>query len=211
MRTADFDYLLPWELVGQVPIEPRDHSRLLVLDRSTGAITHRGHFYEIAEHLHQGDVLVFNNTRVVPARLQGHRADTGGSVELLLLRRLEPGIWRCLTKPARRLRIGAKLVLSGNGITLEAQVVEMEPQGVRIVQIKDERALEQAGIIPLPPYIHEPLGDPERYQTVYAKISGSAAAPTAGLHFTPELLDRLPRHSGQKAPPPRVGLLKPLF
>ena len=191
MRTADFDYPLPQGLIAQTPVEPRDHSRLLVLDRSTGAITHRRHFSEIAEYLRRGDVLVFNDTRVIPARLHGHRAGTGGAVELLLLQRLEPGVWRCLAKPARRMRPGAHLVLEGNGATLEARVAEAEPEGVRIVHMEDERALEQAGVVPLPPYIHQPLADSERYQTVYARVPGSAAAPTAGLHFTPELLDRL--------------------
>ncbi|MBI4233143.1 MAG: S-adenosylmethionine:tRNA ribosyltransferase-isomerase, partial [Chloroflexi bacterium] len=170
MRTSDFDYPLPQHLIAQTPVEPRDHSRLLVVHRDTGVVEHRRRFYEVEEHLHPGDVLVFNDSRVIPARLRGRRADTGGAVELLLLRRHAPGLWRCLGRPGRRLRPGARLLLEGHGASLEGEVVGVEDDGVRVVQLADEAALEKAGQVPLPPYIHTPLADPERYQTVYARV-----------------------------------------
>ena len=191
MRTSHFDYPLPQELIAQTPAEPRDSSRLLVLDRATGAITHRRRFSRLTEHLRPGDLLLFNDSRVIPARVYGRRADTGGAVELLLLRRLAHGRWRCLGKPGRGLRPGTLLALEGNGVTLTARVVEAQPQGLRVIEVEDQDALERAGTTSLPPYIHEPLADPERYQTVYSRVPGSAAAPTAGLHFTQSLLERL--------------------
>ena len=191
MRTADFDYPLPEKLIAQTPAEPRDSSRLLVLDRATGAVTHRRRFSRLTEHLRSGDLLVFNDSRVSPARVYGRRSDTGGAVELLLLRRLEPGLWRCLGRPGRRLRPGTPLVLEGNGAALTAKVVEAQSGGIRVVEVEDNEALGRAGTTPLPPYIHQPLADPERYQTVYSRVLGSVAAPTAGLHFTPALLERL--------------------
>ncbi|MBI4337252.1 MAG: tRNA preQ1(34) S-adenosylmethionine ribosyltransferase-isomerase QueA [Chloroflexi bacterium] len=188
MRTADFDYGLPPELIAQEPAEPRDSSRLLVLYRATGETAHRRRFSEIVEELRPGDLLVFNDSRVIPARLYGTRKDTGGAVELLLLQRLERGLWRCLGRPGRRLRPGTSVTLH-DGTT--ANVIEVQDGGIRLVRFDDETTLEQAGQVPLPPYIHTPLADPERYQTVYARIKGSVAAPTAGLHFTQELLEQL--------------------
>ena len=191
MRTSDFDYTLPPELIAQTPMEPRDQSRLLVLDRSTGTITHRALFTAIADFLRQGDLLVLNDTRVLPARLRGTTAPQGADVELLLLRRLAPSLWRCMGRPGRRLRPGARLRFEGGGAVLEASVLEVDAEGYRVVRLDGEEKLDLAGEAPLPPYIHTPLADPERYQTVYARASGSAAAPTAGLHFTPSLLERL--------------------
>ena len=190
-RTADFDYTLPKKLIAQTPQEPRDSSRLLVLDRATGRMVHRRRFTQITEHLQPGDLLVFNDSRVIPARLLGHRADSGTAIELLLLHRMSQGVWRCLGRPSRALRQGTRLVLEGNGTSLEGRVIASEADGVRVVELEDEAALARAGTVPLPPYIKEPLQDPERYQTVYARAPGSAAAPTAGLHFTPELLARM--------------------
>jgi S-adenosylmethionine:tRNA ribosyltransferase-isomerase len=187
MKTSDFDYSLPPELIAQTPIEPRDHSRLLVLDRGRGAIEHR-HFYDIIEYLHGGDVMVFNDSRVIPARIKGKRAGSGGSVEILLLRRKEPGVWEALVKPARRLLQGAIVDIKPG---VQAEIKEARDKGMRVVSFTDESALINAGEVPLPPYIHEPLADPERYQTVYARVTGSVAAPTAGLHFTPGLLDEI--------------------
>ena len=191
MRTADFDYTLPPELIAQTPMEPRDRSRLLVLDRATGALTHHDHFTAIADYLRPGDLLALNDTRVLPARLRGYTVPQGADVELLLLRRLAPGLWRCMGRPGRRLRPGARLRFEGSGAVLEATVLERDAEGYRVVRLEGEEKLELAGEAPLPPYIHTPLADPERYQTVYAREPGSAAAPTAGLHFTPALLERL--------------------
>lgn len=186
MRTSDFDYELPPELIAQTPIEPRDHSRLLVIDRADSSIAHR-HFYDLPDLLRKGDVLVFNDSRVLPARLFGHRVGYEGKVEVLLLRRIEPSIWEVLVKPSRRIDTGTKIALDG----LQCDVLERKEGAIRIVRFSDEEALEKAGKVPLPPYIHRHLDNPERYQTVYARVKGSAAAPTAGLHFTPELLRRL--------------------
>lgn len=186
MKTSDFEYLLPPELIAQTPVEPRDSSRLMVLSRDDGSIVHR-RFSELGELLRNGDILVFNDSRVLPARLMGRKADTGGRVELLLLRRLEPGLWEALCRPSRSIREGSQLTFDG----LNSEIVERRSGALRIVRFSDESALEQAGQVPLPPYIHRPLDDPERYQTVYSRVNGSAAAPTAGLHFTTELLDRL--------------------
>ncbi|MDP3063994.1 MAG: tRNA preQ1(34) S-adenosylmethionine ribosyltransferase-isomerase QueA [Chloroflexota bacterium] len=190
MRTSDFDYPLPAELIAQTPIEPRDHSRLLVLHRETGAIEHR-RFYEIGDYLRADDLLVFNDSRVLPARLHGH-VPTGGRVELLLLKRLSPRLWEALGRPGRRLRPSAQVgIESPDGPPITARVEEAREDGVRVVRLSTEEGLERAGQVAVPPYIHTPLADPERYQTVYARAPGSVAAPTAGLHFTPELLARL--------------------
>ena len=194
MRTADFDYALPGKLIAQRPIEPRDHSRLLVLDRAGGEIRHQ-RFDELSQHLKSGDLLVFNDSRVMPARLRGRRAATGGLVELLLLRRQAPRHWWCLARPARSLRPSVELLFAAG---LQATVIETGERGLRLVELNDESLVERVGEIALPPYIHEPLGDPERYQTVYARVQGSVAAPTAGLHFTPHLLERL-REMGVEA------------
>ena len=190
MKIRDYEYDLPKGLIAQTPAEPRDHSRLMVLSRSDGSVSHR-RFYDLPDHLCSGDVLVFNDSRVFPARVYGRRAGNGGKVELLLLHRLEPGIWRALTRPGRRMRAGAKFELSGHSGTIEGRVLDVQEDGSRTVSVGDDGILEDLGVVPLPPYIHEPLSDPERYQTVYARVSGSVAAPTAGLHFTHDLLNRI--------------------
>lgn len=191
MKKSDFYFDLPEELIAQTPLEQRDHSRLLHLDKRTGEIEHM-HFYELAELLHEGDCLVLNNSRVLPARLIGSRL-TGGSVELVLLRDLGEGRWECLSRPGRKTRPGTELSF-GNG-ELTAVVESVAEGGNRIVRFSYEgiflEVLERLGKMPLPPYIKAELEDSERYQTVYSKELGSAAAPTAGLHFTPELLEKL--------------------
>ncbi|MGQ9568485.1 MAG: tRNA preQ1(34) S-adenosylmethionine ribosyltransferase-isomerase QueA [Anaerolineae bacterium] len=192
MKTALFDYELPKELIAQKPVEPRDASRLMVVDRRTGEIAHR-HFREIGEYLRTGDLLVFNETRVIPARLLGHKVPTGGRVELLLLKRRDERTWEALVG-GKRVRPGTRLRFADGGdLTLDAEVVEETGESGRVVRFERpvEPLLDRLGLIPLPPYVHEPLEDPERYQTVYARVTGSVAAPTAGLHFTPDLLLRL--------------------
>jgi S-adenosylmethionine:tRNA ribosyltransferase-isomerase len=189
MKTSDFDYELPLERIAQTAVEPRDHSRLMVLSRKDGNMEHR-HFYEVGDYLRSGDVLVCNDSRVIPARLLGRKVGGGAKVELLLLRRLERGVWEALARPGRRLKAGTRVEL-GEGPIIEAQIIEKKETGTVIVSFPDEEALEKAGAVPLPPYIHTPLTNPERYQTVYAQERGSVAAPTAGLHFTTELMDRL--------------------
>ena len=191
MKTSDFDYHLPPELIAQTPLEPRDSCRLLVLDRRTGSVEHRS-FRDLPDYLDPGDVVVMNDSRVLPGRLVGRREATGGRVELLLLRRLGPGTWKVMARPARALRPGVRARVPRPGHEdLEVVVVEAEPDGVRVVRLSTEEGLEVWGQVPLPPYIHARLEDPEAYQTVYAREPGSAAAPTAGLHFTGELLDGL--------------------
>ena len=191
MKKSDFDFYLPEELIAQTPLEKRDSSRLLVLDKATGALEHR-HFYELPEFLNEGDCLVLNNSRVLPARLIGSR-ETGGAVELVLLRDLGEGRWECLSRPGRKTKPGTKLVFGGGELT--AEVESVAEGGNRIVRFDYEgiflEVLERLGKMPLPPYIKEELNDPERYQTVYSRELGSAAAPTAGLHFTQELLDKI--------------------
>jgi len=191
MKTSDFMYDLPEELIAQTPIEPRDHSRLLVYNRATREIEHR-HFYDVIDYLNPGDALVINETRVIPARLYGVRAG-GGACELLLLKQLGPKRWESLVRPGAKLKVG-KTVSIGEG-RMTATIVGESEGGARIVDFECEgtfeAALDELGEMPLPPYIHEKLADRSRYQTVYAKEDGSAAAPTAGLHFTPELLDRI--------------------
>lgn len=188
LKTHDFYYDLPPELIAQTPLAQRDSSRLLVLNKDTGAVEHRL-FHDILDYLQPGDCLVLNNSRVLPARLLGQRA-TGGAVEVLLLKDTGNDIWECLTKPGRKTPVGAELSF-GEGL-LKATVVGAQDDGNRLVQFHYEgiflEILEQLGKMPLPPYIKEELLDQERYQTVYSKVNGSAAAPTAGLHFTPELL-----------------------
>ena len=192
MKTSDFDYHLPQTLIAQTPMEPRDRSRMMAVSRETGAFRHRRFDY-LPELLRSGDVLVFNDSRVFPARLYGKRTSTGGSVELLLLNRLSPGVWRALARPGRRMRAGAAFeVLGTDGEEgIRGEVLHVEPDGARTVKLSGEERLERVGVVPLPPYIHESLADPERYQTVYARVEGSVAAPTAGLHFTAELLERV--------------------
>ena len=192
MNTADFDFHLPEELIAQTPLEKRDASRLLIVYRSSGEFSDQ-HFDSIIDQLQPGDALVMNNTRVLPARLYGEKPGTGGHVELLLLKNIEGDHWEVLAKPAKRLKVGAQ-VSFGDG-RLTATVVEELEHGGRIVRFDYQgiflEVLESLGEMPLPPYIHEKLADRERYQTVYAKENGSAAAPTAGLHFTKELLAQI--------------------
>ena len=215
MKISDFDYDLPQELIAQTPIEPRDASRLLVLNRATGAIEHQ-HFRDIGAYLRPGDLLIANQSRVIPARLLGHRTETGGAVEVLLLAErpdLGADCWETLVRPGRRLHEGARLVFgdeaNGEDELLHAEILQRTDAGGRIVRfwvdtnennvgaqfiapsVTVRQLIDKLGKMPLPPYIHEPLHDPERYQTVYARISGSVAAPTAGLHFTPRLLEEL--------------------
>jgi len=192
MNTADFDFDLPEELIAQTPLEKRDASRLLVVDKETGAFSDQ-HFDQIIDQLQPGDALVMNNTRVLPARLYGSKPETGGHVELLLLKNTQGDDWEVLAKPAKRLRVGSQISFGDGRLT--ATVVEELEHGGRIVRFGYEgiflEVLESLGEMPLPPYIHEKLADRERYQTVYAKENGSAAAPTAGLHFTEELLEQI--------------------
>ncbi len=197
MKTSDFDYYLPQELIAQIPIEPRDRARLMVLNRGDSSLKHH-RFFEIVDYLRTGDVLVFNDSYVIPARLSGTKVDTKGKLEILLLRRLKPNVWETLVRPAKRTKIGSRLELTNAPVTsnrqnpkLLAEVVEVKEQGIRVLIFSDETLLPELGKIPLPSYIHIPLKSPERYQTVYANTAGSVAAPTAGLHFTPELIDKI--------------------
>lgn len=192
MKTADFDYELPQELIAQDPLEQRDSSRLLILDKKTGERTHRI-FHDIIDYLHEGDCLVINNTKVIPARLIGEREGTGGKVEVLLLKRKTDNVWETLVKPGKKARPGMRLSFGGG--LLHAEVQEVVDEGNRLIRFEYEgifeEILDQLGQMPLPPYITHQLKDKNRYQTVYAKYEGSAAAPTAGLHFTEELLQQI--------------------
>ena len=191
MKLSDFDYELPEELIAQTPIKSRDRSRLMVLDKLTGDIKHE-HFHDIIEELHEGDVLVLNDTKVIPARLIGTKVSTGAVIELLLLKELGEDIWECLSRPAKRLKVGTIVTFHDK---LKAEVIEKLDEGIVRVKLIYSgilmEILDELGEMPLPPYIHEKLKEKDRYQTVYAKNIGSAAAPTAGLHFTNELLDEL--------------------
>ena len=191
MKTSDFNYDLPQELIAQTPLDRRDGSRLMTLDKTTGEIGHH-HFYDLPQFLRPGDGLVLNNSRVLPARLIGHRP-TGGAVEILLLVDKGGDVWECLVRPGKKLREGARVTF-GEG-QLQAEVQEVLPDGNRLVHFEYKgiflEVLEELGRMPLPPYIKAELKDQERYQTVYSKVVGSAAAPTAGLHFTPELLEQI--------------------
>lgn len=193
MKTSDFDYLLPEELIAQTPMEPRDHSRLLVYHRGDNTIEHK-HFYDILDYLREGDALVINETKVIPARLLGVKEDTGVPVEVLLLRRQSATDWEALVRPGRRLKPGV-MCSFGDGLLRCEIMGNVEEIGGRVVRFHYEgvfeELLERLGEMPLPPYIHEKLMDSSRYQTVYAKAEGSAAAPTAGLHFTPELMEKI--------------------
>ncbi len=192
MNVTDFDYKLPEELIAQHPVEPRDTSRLMLLDKESGLVEHRAHFYDIVEELTDNDVLVFNNTKVIPARLYGHREGSGGKVEVLLLTPCGENKWECLVKPGKKCLPGQRLVFDDR---LVGVVIDKTSFGGRIIQFEVDGVfddiIQEIGEMPLPPYIHEKLEDKDRYQTVYAKEKGSAAAPTAGLHFTPELLEKL--------------------
>lgn len=192
MRVEDFDYDLNEDLIAQTPIKDRDTSKLLVLDKKTGEIEHK-HFYDIIDYLEKGDTLVLNDTKVLPARLLGEKTDTHAVIEILLLKDLGEDVWECLVKPARRIKVGT-IVTFGQG-ELKAECVKEDNEGIRHFKLIYSgillEILEHLGTMPLPPYIHEKLKDQSRYQTVYAKEIGSAAAPTAGLHFTKELLKKI--------------------
>ena len=191
-KTSDFDYFLPEKLIAQTPIEPRDHSRLLVYNRADKSITHK-HFYDVVDYLNSGDVLVVNETKVIPARLLGIKDDTGVAVEILLLKRVNSDTWETIVHPGRRLKPGT-ICTFGDGL-LKAKIIDVLEDGGRLVKFLYkgvfEEILDVLGQMPLPPYIHEKLQDKNRYQTVYAKHDGSAAAPTAGLHFTHELIEKI--------------------
>ena len=192
MKTSDFYYDLPQEQIAQTPIEPRDHSRLMVLSRKDDSIEHK-HFYDIIDYLNEGDTLIVNDSRVIPARIYGYKEDTGAKIEFLLLKQLDGKRWETLVKPGKKAKIGTRFIF-GDGL-LTAEVVDVIEDGNRIVELTSEEniysTLDKIGQMPLPPYITEKLEDQERYQTVYAHELGSAAAPTAGLHFTNELLDKI--------------------
>lgn len=192
MKTSDFYYDLPKELIAQTPIEPRDHSRLLVMDRLNGRIEHK-HFYDIIDFLKPGDCLIANDSRVLPARIFGTKTDTGANVEFLLLKQVENNKWETLCKPGKKAKVGTSFIFGDNLMT--ATVVEVKDDGNRIVEFESKEnffaTLDKIGQMPLPPYITEKLQDKERYQTVYSDELGSAAAPTAGLHFTKELMKRI--------------------
>lgn len=191
MNISDFDYFLPEKQIAQVPADPRDSSRMMVLSPKTQTIEHR-HFYQLDEYLMDGDVLIFNDTRVIPARLIGVRQPTGGKAEVFLLRQLERDRWEVLVKPGKKMHVGSVIAF---GHELSCEVLAHTDFGGRIVKFSYEgifeEILDRLGTMPLPPYIHETLEDPERYQTIYSREKGSAAAPTAGLHFTESLMDRL--------------------
>ena len=192
MKTDDFDFYLPEELIAQTPLEKRDSSRLLVLDKKTGNISHR-HFTDIVDYLQKGDTLVLNDTKVIPARLYGVKEETNAAIEVLLLKDEGNNIWECLTRPAKRIKVGT-VISFGNG-KLKARCTSVLDEGIRKFKLEYKgilyEVLDELGEMPLPPYIHEKLKDKDRYQTVYAKNIGSAAAPTAGLHFTDDLLKKI--------------------
>ena len=192
MRLEEFDYYLPEELIAQTPIKQRDASRLMVLDKKTGELVHK-HFYDIIDYLNKGDTLVLNDTKVLPARLIGEKVSTKAVIEVLLLKNIEGDTWECLVKPARRIHV-EDVVSFGDGL-LKLTCIDVKDEGIRVFEASFKgifyELLDKLGTMPLPPYIHKKLEDKDRYQTVYAKETGSAAAPTAGLHFTEELLERI--------------------
>lgn len=192
MKTEDFDFDLPLELIAQTPLEKRDNSKLLILDKKTGNVEHK-HFNNIIDYLNKGDVLVLNDTKVMPARLYGNKIDTNACIEILMLKEVKKDIWECLCKPAKRVKVGT-IINFGDG-RLKAKCIEIKDEGIRVFELIYEgillEILDSLGEMPLPPYIHEKLKEKDRYNTVYAKNIGSAAAPTAGLHFTKELLNKL--------------------
>ena len=193
MKTDDFDFYLPDELIAQVPLKKRDSSRLLVLDKKSGEIEHK-HFNEVIDYFNPGDTLVLNDTKVIPARLIGEKEDTGAVIEILMLKDLGDNVWECLCKPAKRIKMGTIVKF---GSKLKAKCIFIGEEGIRKFELIYDgilyEILDELGEMPLPPYIHEKLDDKDRYQTVYAKNIGSAAAPTAGLHFTEDLLDEIKR------------------
>ena len=191
MKLSEFDYQLPQELIAQKPLQQRDSSRMLVMDKKTGELSHR-HFYDILEYLNEGDCLILNDSRVIPARLFGVREDTGSPIEFLLLSRKETDVWEVILKPGKKAKVGKRFVF-GEG-KLKAEVIDIVNDGNRLVRFEYEglyeNIIDEIGEMPLPPYIKEKLKDKERYQTVYSKVDGSSAAPTAGLHFTQDLLEK---------------------
>ena len=191
MKTEDFDFDLPEELIAQTPLEKRDSSKLLVLDKETGNIEHR-HFKDIINYLNEGDTLVLNDTKVLPARLIGEKDETGAVIEILMLKEIDSNVWECLVKPAKRIKEGTVVSF---GDKLKAKCLSIHEEGIRVFELIYDgilyEILDELGSMPLPPYIHEKLKDKDRYQTVYARNIGSAAAPTAGLHFTKELLKEI--------------------
>lgn len=193
MKTEDFDFDLPEELIAQTPLEKRDSSKLLVLDKETGNIEHR-HFKDIINYLNEGDTLVLNDTKVLPARLIGEKDETGAVIEILMLKEIDSNVWECLVKPAKRIKEGTVVSF---GDKLKAKCLSIREEGIRVFELIYDgilyEILDELGSMPLPPYIHEKLKDKDRYQTVYARNIGSAAAPTAGLHFTKELLKEIER------------------
>lgn len=192
MKTTDFDYKLPEELIAQTPIEKRDHSRLLILDKKTGDMEHK-YFNDIVDYLNENDVLVLNDTKVIPARLYGTKEATNAFIEILMLKEIAKDNWECLVKPAKRIHVGD--IITFGDRRLKVKCITEKEEGIRVFKLLYKgillEILESLGEMPLPPYIHEKLKDPNRYQTVYAKNYGSAAAPTAGLHFTEELLEKI--------------------
>ncbi|MBS5852621.1 MAG: tRNA preQ1(34) S-adenosylmethionine ribosyltransferase-isomerase QueA [Bacilli bacterium] len=192
MKVTDFDYDLPEQLIAQTPLDNRSSSRLLVLDKKTGEIEHK-HFYDIIDYLDNNDVLVLNDTKVLPSRIYGKKIETNASIEILLLKEIKNNIWQALARPAKRVKVGTTIIF-GNGL-LKAICLEEKEEGQRVFQMEYQgiflEILEQIGLMPLPPYIHKKIINKDRYQTVYARDYGSAAAPTAGLHFTKELLEKL--------------------
>lgn len=193
LSIQDFDYYLPPELIAQTPVEPRHESRLMVLDRTTQSIEHR-RFWQVIDYLHPTDLLVANDSRVIPARLYGRKWPTGGRAEVLLIAKRADNVWEALVKPGRRLGVGTHIEFGSGKPRLIGEIIGRTEAGGRLIRFSGpdlEASLESLGVVPLPPYVHQPLSDAERYQTVYARIKGSVAAPTAGLHFTPELIARL--------------------
>ena len=209
MDVKDFYYDLPQELIAQDPLEDRSSSRLMVLDKATGEVEHR-HFKDIVDYLRPGDCLVINNTKVIPARLYGVKEGTEAKIEILLLKRKENDVWETLVKPGKKCKIGTRINF-GEGL-LTGEVIDIVEEGNRLIQFHYEgifeEILDQLGQMPLPPYITHQLKDKNRYQTVYAKYDGSAAAPTAGLHFTPELLEEINRQSARKLDTGKTGFMR---
>ncbi|MCY4527716.1 MAG: tRNA preQ1(34) S-adenosylmethionine ribosyltransferase-isomerase QueA [Chloroflexi bacterium] len=198
MTLDAYNYDLPQELIAQTPLEPRDGSRLMVVHRTERRFEHRV-FTDLLEYLRPGDVMVFNDSRVFPARMYGVRSDTGAKIELLLLQRRSPGVWHTLARPGRRMTPGTAFELRGDSVAIHGEVLEAHDDGSRTVRLSDDDRLDEIGVVPLPPYIQKPLDDPERYQTVYARERGSVAAPTAGLHVTPRLLEKIRQHGVETA------------
>ena len=196
MQTTDYDFEFDKSLIAQVPVEPRDISRLMVITRQSNRIEHY-HFYDLPKFLESGDLIIFNNSRVFPSRLVAQLSKSEAKVEITLLHNISPNIWMCLARPGKKMKSGDKFEIRANNKSIRGEVIATEESGAKILKFDKEEHLSDLGVVALPPYIKEPLVDPERYQTVYSKISGSVAAPTAGLHFTPELMEKI-RATGAK-------------